>query len=99
MRKLIFATALAIGSLSAMAAASALEENGIELTIVEEFKEIPVDQLPEAVTVALASEHSGAVISKAYVDENEHYKLEVTTEEGSSVTLYADSEGNWLELD
>ncbi|WP_343488127.1 hypothetical protein [Allomuricauda sp. d1] len=100
MRKLIFTAALAIGSLSALTASTVSIHDGImDEVITEEFKEIPVDQVPAAVVQALAVAHEGATITKAYVNEDEVYKLEVTGGDGSQGVLYADAEGNWLEMD
>ena len=38
------------------------------------------------------------MLNKAYVDDENNYKLEITTQDGVSSVLYADAEGNWLEM-
>lgn len=99
MKKLLFATALAIGSLSAVSAATATLHDGIMSEVIaEDFKEIAVADLPAAITDALEADFAGATINKAYVNEKEEYKLEITAADGSMETLYADAEGNWLDM-
>ncbi len=62
------------------------------------FTEVAIEELPAAISEALATDHPGATISKAYVNESAQYKLEVANEDGSAVELYADAEGNWIEM-
>ena len=70
MKKLVFATALAIGSLGTIT----------------------------AITKALEKDYPGATLTKAYVNGESEYKLEVAKSESETVELYADAEGNWLEM-
>lgn len=99
MKKLVFATALALGSLTAVSASAPIFHDGImEIIMVQDFTEIDVADVPEAILTALATDHPGATIGKAHVNEEAQYKLEVTKEDGTAVELYADSEGNWLDL-
>ncbi|MGF1560259.1 MAG: hypothetical protein ACFCUL_14310 [Flavobacteriaceae bacterium] len=62
------------------------------------FTEVAIEELPEAITVALETAHPGATIAKAYVNEAAQYKLEVSKEDGTTAELYADAEGNWIEM-
>ncbi|MGI9550034.1 MAG: hypothetical protein ACR2MT_02450 [Aurantibacter sp.] len=62
------------------------------------FNEVALEEVPEAITAALEAAHPGATISKAYVNENSQYKLEVAKEDGTTAELYADAEGNWIEM-
>ncbi|NJB36817.1 MULTISPECIES: hypothetical protein [Flavobacteriaceae] len=99
MKKLFFATALAIGSLSAVTASTATLHDGIMSEVIaEEFKEIAVSDLPAAVSDAVETDFAGATINKAYMNENQEFKLEITAADGSEQTLYADAEGNWLDM-
>lgn len=99
MRKLFFATALALGSLTALSAAPIiLNDNVMEIVKIGDFQEISTDQLPSAVKQAVERDYEGASIDKAYVNDKEQYKLEISTDDGASATLYADSEGNWLNM-
>lgn len=100
MKKIVFATALAIGSLTMGTAATPIifHDGIMEDVIFQDYKEIAVTDVPDAVTTALETDYPGATINKAYMNEESTYKLEVTAEDGSSMELYADSEGNWLEM-
>lgn len=95
--------ALALGSMTAFAQEETPTEEvaAVATEVVEaqdSFAEVAVEELPEAITAALATDHPGATISKAYINEAAQYKLEVATEDGTAVELYADAEGNWIEM-
>lgn len=114
MKKLIFVLALSMGSLTAFAqeeatevateateaveevAADATEE--VAATTQDDFAEIAAEELPEEVTAAVAKNYPTASIDKAYVNESKQYKLEVSLEDGTAGTLYADENGNWIEM-
>lgn len=100
MKKVFLVAALALGSLTTFAQET--EEVQAEATEVMEaqdsFTSIELTELPEAITEALAKDHPNATITKAFVNEEAQYKLEVTKEDGEAVELYADAEGNWLEM-
>ena len=91
---------MVLGSLSTFA--QDVEEVQAEATEVmevqDDFAAIDLSELPEAITEALAKDHPNATITKAYVNEEAQYKLEISTEDGSELKLYADEEGNWLEM-
>jgi len=76
----------------------ATEEVSEAVEAQDAFTEVAIEELPEAITTALEAAHPGATISKAYVNEASQYKLEVAKEDGSAVELYADAEGNWIEM-
>ncbi|WP_394748430.1 hypothetical protein [Spongiimicrobium salis] len=98
MKKVIFTAALAFGCLSTILASTPIILSEImEARVSQDFKEIKIEELPETITAALAKDYPGATIDKAYVNEEEKYKLEVTREDGTSIELYADAEGNWIE--
>ena len=101
MKKLFLVTALALGSLTSFAQDTE-EVQAAATEVMEEaqdnFAAIEIAELPAAITEALAKDHPEATISKAYANEEGQYKLEVAKEDGTEVTLYADSEGNWLEM-
>lgn len=99
MKKLVFATVLAIGSLSLVTAATPIFHDGIMVELMlQDFKEISTADVPTAVTTALENDFTGAVLNKAYVNEEGMYKLEASSEDGTSMVLYADAEGNWIEM-
>lgn len=100
MKKLFFVAVLSFGSLTAFAqeaetAVSVAEEVAV---VQEDFTEIETNNVPEAVTEALATNYPSATINKAYSNDKDQYKLEVALEDGTEGTLYADKDGNWIEI-
>ncbi len=97
---------MALGTMTAFAqeevteeATANLEEVAAEAVEAQDgFNEVALEELPEAITQALEAAHPGASVAKAYMNEQSQYKLEVTKEDGEQVELYADAEGNWLEM-
>ena len=106
MKKVFLVAALSLGTMTAFAqeeateaAATATEAVATEVVEAQDgFAEVAVEELPAAIAEALATDHPGATISKAYVNEAAQYKLEVAKEDGTAVELYADAEGNWIEM-
>ena len=99
MKKVIFVMALALGSMTAFAQNTEnVEEVAAEVVAQDDFSEIAAEELPEAVTAAVATNYPTATIDKAYVNEAKQFKLEVSLEDGTSGTLYADESGNWIEM-
>jgi hypothetical protein len=64
----------------------------------DDFSEVGAEELPESVTAAVSKNYPTASIDKAYVNESNQYKLEVSLEDGTAGTLYADENGNWIEM-
>jgi len=77
-------------------ATEAVAEEAVEAQ--DGFNEVALEEVPEAITTALEAAHPGATISKASVNENAQYKLEVAKADGETAELYADAEGNWIEM-
>ena len=103
MKKLFITAVFALGSLTAFAqkeeAATAVEETATEAVAAQDdFAEVAAEELPESVTAAVGKNYPTASIDKAYVNEAKQYKLEVSLEDGTSGTLYADENGNWIEM-
>lgn len=100
MKKLFFAAVLSLGSLTAFAQEGEnLIAQATEVAVAQDdFSAIEISELPEAVTNAVSTNYPSATISKAYVNQEEQYKLEVTLEDGTTGTLYADKDGNWIEI-
>lgn len=100
MKKLVFVLALSLGSFTAFAQdAEAVESDASETVATQDdFAEIAAEELPQAVTDAVAKNYPTAKIDKAYANEAKQYKLEVSLEDGTSGTLYADENGNWIEM-
>lgn len=88
---------------TATEATDAVEETADEATDTVEatqgdFAEVAAEELPESVTSAVSKNYPTASIDKAYVNEANQYKLEVSLEDGTAGTLYADENGNWIEM-
>lgn len=100
MKKLFFAAVLSLGSLTAFAQEGEdVTGQATEVAVAQDdFSAIESSELPEAVTNAVSTNYPSATISKAYVNQKEQYKLEVTLEDGTTGTLYADKDGNWIEI-
>lgn len=101
MKKLFFATVLSFGSLTAFAqdASEAQVDNTTEVVATQDdFSAIEISELPEAVSAAVAKSYPTASINKAYTNEAKQYKLEVSLEDGTAGTLYANADGSWIEL-
>ena len=103
MRKLILTVAVTILTGGVSISAFANENNTINnnadqiVTVVlnDDFKEITVKELPEAVTTAILKDFKTAIVGKVYVNESEQYKIELIVDDAKSI-VYADKEGNWL---
>lgn len=100
MKKLFLVVALAVGGLfvTAQEADIAQADAVGKIIAVDEFTEIATSELPVAVTEAVTKNYPTVTINKAYVNEDKQYKLEVSLEDGTSGTLYADENGNWLDM-
>ncbi|MCQ0111606.1 hypothetical protein JGC31_08465 [Zhouia sp. CL16] len=101
MKKLAVVTAITVGSFSTFAATPVIFHDGVMEDVIraqEEFTEIEVSKLPAAITKALGKDYPGASIDKAYVNENEEYKLDVSHNDDDLI-LYANKTGNWIEKD
>lgn len=101
MKKLSLVFALAAAGFLAQDAIASYNvvENDAAITVVQdEFSAIDNSELPAAVNEAFTRDFPNAQISKAYVNQEGQYKLEVTQEDGSTAELYADAEGNWIDM-
>lgn len=106
MKKVMLVAVMALGTMTAFAqeevtdeATANLEEVATEAVEAQDgFNEVALEDVPEAITEALEAAHPGASIEKAYMNEQSQYKLEVAKEDGEQVELYADAEGNWIEM-
>lgn len=101
MKKVVLMAVFSLGTMTAFAQEEETAVESVATEVMEEqdaFAEIALEELPEAITAALEAAHPGATISKAYVNEAAQYKLEVAKEDGEAVELYADAEGNWIEM-
>ncbi|WP_347373359.1 hypothetical protein [Aequorivita sp. Q41] len=63
---------------------------------VQDYKEVNTSEVPQAVKDAVAKDFNGATISKAYVNANGEYKIELTTAGKKAATAYANASGEWI---
>lgn len=98
MKKVILTAAVLLGGLSTFATSNVAmtSADGIVIGVQEEYKEIKVESLPQAVKDALAADFKTATLNKASVNDQEEYKLEITVDGAASI-VYADKDGNWIE--
>jgi hypothetical protein len=100
MKKLFITTVFALGSLTAFAQeeqATESQDVTTEAVAQDSFSEIALEEVPEAVTTMVETNYPGATINKAHKNEENHYKLEVSLEDGTSGALIVDEEGQAIE--
>lgn len=96
MKKLILSAAIVLGSFSTYAAT--FTGSSTEICIVsiqEKYKEVKMEEIPDAVKKSLETAYPGAQIEKGYVSEKKEYKLEIAVGD-QKATVYADANGNWI---
>ncbi len=100
MKKLFLLGALAIGGFTVTAQeADVAQVDATEIIVAtDDFAEIEISEIPTAVTEALSTNFPTAKVNKAYANDEKQYKLEVSLEDGTSGVLYADENGNWLDM-
>ncbi len=99
MKKLFIAMTFALGTLTIINAQSSTAEaptDKVQVVAQDDFKEVQVSELPQAVKEAIAKDLEGAVVSKAYANEKGEFKLVVTTPDKSNKTLFANKLGEWI---
>ncbi len=97
MKKLLLVAVLVSGSLITFAQEANKNLVAQVVATQDTYKEIPAEELPQAVVDAIAKNYPTAKVEKAYVNEAKQYKLELSLEDGTTGTLYADENGNWIE--
>jgi len=100
MKKLFITAVFALGSLTAFAQeeqATEAVDAATEAVAQDGFSEITLEEVPEAVTSMIETNYPGATIDKAHKNEEGHYKVEVSLEDGTSGALIVDEEGNAIE--
>ncbi|SRX73293.1 hypothetical protein [Aequorivita antarctica] len=74
-------------------------ETAIVAAPVQDYKEVKASEVPQAVQDAVAKDFSGATISKAYVNANGEYKIQLATADKKAATVYANAKGEWIKND
>lgn len=97
MKKIVLTAAVLLGGLSTFATSTIANNptDAIVVSVQEEYKEIKAEDLPQAVKDALKADFETATLDKAYVNDQEQYKLDITID-GATSSVYADKDGNWI---
>ncbi len=66
---------------------------------VQDYKEVKASEVPQNVQDAVAKDFSGATISKAYVNANGEYKIQLATADKKAATVYANAKGEFIKND
>lgn len=105
MKTLFLLGALTIGGFTVSAQEASFSQNGIQhnamtevISVADEFTEISVSEVPKAIMDAIAKNYPTANVEKAYINEEEQYKLSLSLEDGTKGDLFADKDGNWLDM-
>lgn len=71
-------------------------ETAVVATPVQDYKEVKASEVPQTVKDAVTKDFSGATISKAYVNANGEYKIQLATADKKAATVYANAKGEWI---
>jgi hypothetical protein len=98
MKKLILSAAIVFGSLS-IYASTITDAQSVKTSVIfqSEYTEINKDDVPAAVKTALETAYPGAVLEKAYKNDKNEYKLDISVGD-QKATVYSDADGNWLKI-
>lgn len=97
LKKLVLGAAIIAGGFSTFALTSTNEVTEIIcISITEDFTEIKLEELPKDVMLTVAKDYELATVTKAYVNKNDQYKLELM-ESDEVATVYISKDGKWLE--
>ena len=80
-------------------AAITKDESGVEVLatdIAQDYREVKASEVPKTVQDAVAKDYNGATISKAYVNAQGDYKIELATADAKRATVYANAKGEWV---
>ncbi|HEA20301.1 hypothetical protein LCGC14_1415360 [marine sediment metagenome] len=78
-------------------AATETAAQGEDAVAQDDFSEIAIEEVPEAVTSMIETNYPGATMNAASKNEAGNYKVEVSLEDGTSGALIVDEEGNAVE--
>ncbi|MEE4000711.1 hypothetical protein V1T75_10210 [Tenacibaculum sp. FZY0031] len=97
MKKLILAVAILAGvSTYATVNNTIFPSTPVHMVVADGFQEISLDKLPATLVNSIKESFPKATLNKAFVNEKEQYKLEISVENASK-TIYTDKEGNLLD--
>ena len=93
MKKLILSAAIILGAMSVQANNTVDSVSMIQaLNVQDEFAEITADAIPAAVKSTLEKSFPGTKLEKAYKNEKNEYKLEISKDD-KKYTVFTDASG------
>ncbi len=96
MKNLFLSAAIVLGSLTSFASTTKTTNTIVKSISVEDgYTEIKVTELPSAITESLKKASPEAVITKAYKNEKNEYKLDITVGDKTE-SLFANADGTWI---
>ncbi|BDU23823.1 MULTISPECIES: PepSY-like domain-containing protein [unclassified Flavobacterium] len=93
MKKLILSAAIVLGSLSVNAAILPAISISQSVLIQDEFTEVAADAVPAAVKSTVEKSFPKTKLEKAYKNEKNEYKLEISNGD-KKYTIFTDASGN-----
>lgn len=93
MKKLILSAAIVLGGLSVQAAIPAVTTSIQTIIIQDEYTEVTADAVPAAVKSTVEKSFPGTKLEKAYKNEKNEYKLEISNGD-KKYTVYTDASGS-----
>ena len=94
MKKLILSAAVLLGALSMQATNVAVTNEMVQsVNIQNEFTEIGADAVPAAVKSTIEKSFPNTKLEKAYKNEKNEYKLEISSGD-KKYTVFTDASGN-----
>lgn len=64
--------------------------------VAQDYKEVKSSDVPDTVKEAIAKDFDGATISKAYVNANGEYKIELDSKSANKATVLMDAKGKLI---
>ncbi|SNR52959.1 PepSY-like domain-containing protein [Flavobacterium sp. ov086] len=94
MKKLILSAAIILGGLSVQATTPAVKTTMVKsVNIQDEYTEITADAVPAAVKSTIEKSFPNTKLEKAYKNEKNQYKLEISSGD-KKYTVFTDASGN-----
>lgn len=93
MKKLILSAAIVLGTLTVNAAVPQTISMTQSVLIQDEFTEVALDVVPAAVKSTVEKSFPNTKLDKAYKNDKNQYKLEISTGD-KKYTVFTDASGN-----
>ncbi|RKR10625.1 putative PepSY-like beta-lactamase-inhibitor [Flavobacterium sp. 90] len=93
MKKLILSAAIILGGLSVQATTPAVKTSMTQSVIQDEYTEVAADAVPAAVKSTIEKSFPNTKLEKAYKNDKNQYKLEISSGE-KKYTVFTDASGN-----